>query len=93
MPNKNNNLSDIPFLPVRLFKDFDFISIKKNEIFKTLLSSGTTSNKVSKIFIDKTNAFNQMKVLQKIFYNIICNSRLPMLVLYKQNQNVYRNKL
>ena len=43
MPKKNNNLSDIPFLPVRLFKDFDFISIKKREIFKTLLSSGTTS--------------------------------------------------
>ena len=28
IPKKNNNLSDIPFLPVRLFKDFDFISIK-----------------------------------------------------------------
>ena len=93
IPKKNNNLSDIPFLPVRLFKDFDFISIKKKEIFKTLLSSGTTSNKVSKIFIDKTNAFNQMKVLQKIFYNVIGNSRLPMLVLDKQNQNVDRKKL
>ena len=92
IPKKNNNLSDIPFLPVRLFKDFDFISIKKKEIFKTLLSSGTTSNKVSKIFIDKTNAFNQMKVLQKIFYNVIGNSRLPMLVLDKQNQNVDRKK-
>ena len=33
-----------------------------------------------------------MKVLQKIFYNIIGNSRLPMLVLDKQNQNVDRNK-
>ena len=92
MPKKNNNLSDIPFLPVRLFKDFDFISIKKREIFKTLLSSGTTSNKVSKIFIDKTNAFNQMKVLQKIFYNVIGNARLPMLVLDKQNQNLDRKK-
>ncbi len=92
IPKKNDNLSDIPFLPVRLFKDFDFISIKKKEIFKTLLSSGTTSNKVSKIFIDKKNAFNQMKVLQKIFYNVIGNSRLPMLVLDKQNQNLDRNK-
>ena len=89
---KNNNLNDVPFLPVRLFKDFDFISIKKKEIFKTLLSSGTTSNKVSKIFIDKTNAFNQMKVLQKIFHNVIGNSRIPMLVLDKQNQNLDRKK-
>ena len=33
-----------------------------------------------------------MKVLQKIFYNVIGNSRLPMLVLDKQNQNVDRKK-
>ena len=45
----NSNLSDIPFLPVRLFKEFDFLSIKKKEIYKTLLSSGTSSNNLSKI--------------------------------------------
>ena len=45
-------------------------SIKKNQIFKTLLSSGTTSNSLSKIYIDKNNALNQMKVLQKIFNNL-----------------------
>ena len=71
---KNHNLSDIPFLPVRLFKEFNFLSIKKKEIFKTLLSSGTTSNNLSKIYIDKTNALNQIKVLQSIFNNLIGNS-------------------
>ena len=64
---QNNSLSEIPFLPVRLFKEFDFLSIKKKEIFKTIFSSGTTSNNLSKIYIDKTNALNQIKVLQKIF--------------------------
>ena len=86
----NKNLSEIPFLPVRLFKDFDFLSIKKKEIFKTLFSSGTTSNKVSKIYIDKNNALNQMKVLQKIFNNLIGNSRLPMLVVDKENTKLDR---
>ena len=33
-----------------------------------------------------------MKVLQKIFYNVIGNSRLPMLVLDKQNQSLDRKK-
>ena len=88
---QNNSLSEIPFLPVRLFKEFDFLSIKKKEIFKTLFSSGTTSNNLSKIYIDKTNALNQIKVLQKIFYNLIGNSRLPMLVIDKQNTNLNRN--
>ena len=88
---KNNNLSDIPFLPVRLFKEFDFLSIKKKEIYKTLLSSGTTSNNLSKIYIDKANALNQIKVLQKIFNNLIGNSRLPMLVIDKQISNIDRN--
>ena len=90
LKKKNRNLDEIPFLPVRLFKDFDFLSIKKKEIFKTLLSSGTSSNKLSKIYIDKNNAFNQMKVLQKIFYNLIGNSRLPMLVIDKENTKMDR---
>ena len=88
---QDNILSEIPFLPVRLFKEFDFLSIKKKEIFKILFSSGTTSNNLSKIYIDKTNALNQIKVLQKIFYNLIGNSRLPMLVIDKQNTNLNRN--
>ena len=79
--NKYLSLNSFPFLPVRLFKEFDFLSIKKRNIFKTLNSSGTTSKKTSKIYIDKTNAFNQIKVLQKIFNNIVGNSRLPMLVI------------
>ena len=90
LKKKNRDLNEIPFLPVRLFKDFDFLSIKKKEIFKTLFSSGTTSNKVSKIYMDKKNALNQMKVLQKIFSNLIGSSRLPMLVIDKENTKLDR---
>ena len=46
-----NNIEEIPFLPVRLFKEFDFLSIKKKDIFKTLFSSGTTSGNLSKIYL------------------------------------------
>ena len=88
---KSQNLSEIPFLPVRLFKEFDFLSIKKKEIFKILHSSGTTSSNLSKIYIDKVNALNQIKVLQKIFNNLIGKSRLPMLVIDKQVSNADRN--
>ncbi len=87
----NNNLEEIPFLPVRLFKEFDFLSIKKKDIFKTLFSSGTTSKNFSKIYLDKKNALNQIRVLQKIFNKVVGNNRLPMLVIDKKNNELNRN--
>ena len=78
-------------MPVRLFKEHELISIKKEKIFKTLYSSGTSSFNLSKIFLDKFNALNQIKVLQKIFFNIIGNSRLPMLIIDKKPKNIERN--
>ena len=90
-PNKYSSLVSFPFLPVRLFKVFDFLSIERKNIFKTINSSGTTSNKTSKIYIDKANALNQIKVLQKIFNSIVGNSRLPMLVIDNKNDNLNRN--
>ena len=76
---------------MRLFKDLDLLSINKRDIFKTLLSSGTSSNTLSKIYLDKSNAINQIKVLQKIFNELIGNSRYPMLVIDKQANNQNRN--
>ena len=89
--NSVKEISEIPFLPVRLFKEFDLLSIKKKDIFKTLFSSGTTSDNLSKIYLDKSNALNQIKVLQKLFNNLIGNSRVPMLVIDKQIKNLNRN--
>ena len=34
LKKKNRDLDKIPFLPVRLFKDFDFLSIKKKKSIK-----------------------------------------------------------
>ena len=79
-----NDISNLPFLPVRLFKELDLMSIRKEEIFKTLYSSGTSSSKLSKVYLDKENALNQMKVLQKILNNLIGNERVPMLAIEKK---------
>ena len=89
--SKINNIEDIPFIPVRLFKDLDLLSIKKKDIFKTLFSSGTSSKNLSKIYLDKSNALNQIKVLQKIFNELIGNLRFPMLVIDQNVQNQNRN--
>ncbi len=77
------NYKDLPFLPVKIFKDFDLKSVSKNQIFKILRSSGTTSNNTSKIFLDKFNASNQSKVLAKIVSSVLGQKRLPMLIVDK----------
>ena len=53
---------NLPFLPVRLFKMFDLKSIDQDNIVKTMTSSGTSGQSVSKIFLYKETATNQTKV-------------------------------
>ncbi len=76
-----NSYYDIPFLPVRLFKKYDLFSIKKEDIVKTMTSSGTTGQSVSKIYLDKNTSQNQTKTLTRIVNSYIGNSRLPMIIL------------
>lgn len=72
---------DIPFLPVRLFKELRLCSIPKTEVFKTLTSSGTTGQAVSQIYLDRNTAGNQQKTLVKIVSDFTGEGRLPMLVI------------
>jgi phenylacetate-coenzyme A ligase PaaK-like adenylate-forming protein len=74
-------ISDLPFIPVRIFKEFELSSVDKNDIVKTMTSSGTTGAEVSKIFLDRSAAGNQTKTLHKIVSANIGNSRLPMIIL------------
>ena len=73
--------SDIPFFPVRLFKEIDLLSIPRENVFKTMTSSGTTGQAVSKIYVDKETAMSQQKVLLKILGDYWGKKRLPMLVI------------
>lgn len=76
-----NDYSNIPFLPVRLFKEFELKSVPSEEVFKTMTSSGTTGQAVSKIFLDKQTAANQQKTLVKIVSDFTGASRMPMLII------------
>jgi len=87
---KYYEIKKIPFIPVRLFKEFDLMSVKKDKIIKILNSSGTSGSKTSKIFLDKRNSLNQVKVLQKIMNSILGKKRLPMLIIDKNIKNINR---
>ncbi len=72
---------DLPFLPVRLFKTMDLKSVAGEQVFKTMTSSGTTGQAVSRIYVDKETAAAQQKALVKILSDFIGKKRLPMLIM------------
>lgn len=76
-----NSYYDIPFLPVRLFKEYELKSIDDELVRKTMTSSGTTGQQVSKIFLDKETSSNQTKTLTRIVSSYIGKKRLPMIIL------------
>lgn len=73
-------IEDIPYIPVRLFKEYDLLSVPRENITRTVLSSGTTGQVSSRIYLDKETAMWQQKVLTKIVGSFIGKNRMPMLI-------------
>lgn len=86
----NVELEKFLYLPVGIFKDMKLKSIRDDELVKTMTSSGTTGQKTSKIFLDRTTSSNQQKVLVKIVSEFTGKTRLPMLVI--DSPSVIRNR-
>lgn len=82
---------DIPFLPVRLFKELDIKSVTDEEVVKTMTSSGTTGQAVSKIYLDRTTSSNQQKAMVKIVSTFTGSSRMPMIII--DCPNVVKNRV
>lgn len=81
VPAEAKSLEDVPFLPVALFKRLELKSVPDEEVFKTMTSSGTTGQQVSKIFLDKVTVKSQQKVLAEIVKSFTGASRMPMIIL------------
>ncbi len=78
---KVKSYKELPFLPVRLFKEMDLRSVSKEEVVKTMTSSGTTGQAVSKIYLDRTTSSNQQKTMVKIVSEFTGSSRMPMIII------------
>lgn len=78
---KVHGYEEIPFLPVRLFKEIELKSVSNEEVVKTMTSSGTSGQAVSKIFLDRRTASNQQKTMVKIVNEFTGSGRMPMIVL------------
>ncbi|MSA70574.1 LuxE/PaaK family acyltransferase [Holdemania massiliensis] len=71
----------IPFLPVRLFKELPLKSVDESEIIKTMTSSGTSGQAVSRIFLNRDTSSNQQKTMVKIVSSFTGAARMPMIIL------------
>lgn len=78
---KAGDYREIPFLPVRLFKELELRSVSKEDVVKTMTSSGTTGQAVSKIYLDRTTASNQQKTMVKIVQEFTGSARMPMIII------------
>ena len=83
-------LSQIAYLPIRLFKSHKLVSIPDSEIFKVLTSSGTTSQTVSKIYLDRETARKQTVAFAKIMTYTLGPERLPMIIV--DTRNLFKNR-
>ena len=75
------SLVELPFFPVRLFKQHLLESIEPAERFKILTSSGTTGQAVSRITLDRITSTYQTKAMVRIMQSFLGKDRLPMLVI------------
>ena len=76
-----HSIEDLPFIPVRLFKLFDLVSVGRDQVVKTMTSSGTTGYAVSKIFLDKQTSSSQSRILTRIVSSFLGSTRVPMIVI------------
>ncbi len=74
-------LEELPFIPVQLFKEFELLSVPRENVVKTMKSSGTTGQKRSQVFLDRPTALAQSKCLAGIMASYVGKKRLPMLIL------------
>lgn len=73
--------ADLPYLPVSIFKWLDLRSIPQEDVFKVLVSSGTTGQVPSRITLDVATARMQTRALTSIVTHYTGPRRLPMLIV------------
>ena len=80
-PDNITDISNIPFLPIDIFKKITLLSVPKSEIVKIIKSSGTTTNMPSTIHLDRITANRQMISLNSIITDFIGKEKLNFIII------------
>ena len=78
---QSKSISEVPYLPVSLFKKQQLASVPQDDVAITLTSSGTTGAAVSQIFVDRETSTRQQRALAQTMTHVLGPKRLPMLVI------------
>ena len=89
---KDFTVEQIPYFPVSIFKKFELISISKEDVFKTIFSSATTSKIPSKIFLDRTTSERQTKALVSIMSDFL-QEKMAFCILDAKDTNSSSNEV
>ena len=76
-----SHYSELPMLPVRLFKELELKSVSERDLAKSMTSSGSTGQKVSKLFLDRKTALAQQNVGIKITSGFLGIKRMPFVII------------
>jgi hypothetical protein len=76
-----HNLTELPYLPIGLFKERLLSSVPESEVFKILQSSGTTGQTPSRVVLDRETAQLQTLALSRIMTSVLGPNRLPMILV------------
>ena len=76
-----NHYSELPMIPVRLFKELSLKSVPENALAKSMTSSGSSGQKVSKLYLDRQTAIAQQNVGVKITAGFLGIKRMPLVII------------
>ena len=82
-----NSLEEIPFIPINMFKYFDLITCKEENVVRILNSSSTTGDSPSKVYIDKATSVRQSRGLISTLTSFLGSYRRPMLIIDSEEVN------
>lgn len=73
--------SELPMIPVRLFKELTLKSVSEDALAKSMTSSGSSGQKVSKLYLDRQTAIAQQNVGIKITSDFLGIKRMPFVIV------------
>ena len=78
---ETSHYSQMPMIPVRLFKELSLKSVPDETLAKSMTSSGSSGQKVSKLFLDRQTAVAQQNVGIKITSGFLGIKRMPFVII------------
>ncbi|MBP1745002.1 MAG: acyl-protein synthetase [Firmicutes bacterium] len=80
-------LEDATFIPVNMFKEFDLITCRKEDVARVLNSSATTTGKPSRIHLDRDTSVRQSQALVSTLKSYLGVKRRPVLIIDSSEVN------